>query len=457
LRTQKLSDLKKYLAKGGSANATIFLAAAAPGQWFADPSEYLGEGVLDPTALLALFCWKDARPHVDALLDAGADVNGCAIGVTPLMGAALGDKVDIIRLLLSLGAEVDMNNGRGTPLGAACDKGNLAAVKLLVTEGADINPPGSSRGKICLAPIMSAAVSGHIEVMQFLREKGAAFEAWSEDKRFSALQMTIELQGPAHSVQWLIDNGHDLHVSSEQGYMPLHSAAEVKHDAAMSLLIAARADVNATDNMGRGPLHVAASFNNTFAVAKLLQAGADPFALTQGVAQETPLRLAAAKNSVAAAELLLNSEVFRAHGNLTRAEEAVNKALIAAAHLGSAECLAVMLMHPLWREQPQEAREASEGTLLHWAKSVAVIDEIMKHATNPGLAVQLRTYGTGESCLHSAVRHGRPVQVICKLLKLDGVHPLFEDFSGQTAADLAREQGKTLMAQLLDRAAQDMQ
>ena len=58
--------------------------------------------------------------------------------------------------------------------------------------------------------------------------------------------------------------------------------------------------------------------------------------------------------------------------------------------------------------------------------------------------------------MHSAVKKQRPVRIICKLLKL-GADPLAKDADGQTAADLARATDQTLIAQLLDRAAQDTQ
>ena len=70
--------------------------------------------------------------------------------------------------------------------------------------------------------------------------------------------------------------------------------------------------------------------------------------------------------------------------------------------------------------------------------------------------VQYRRDGTQYSVLHSAVSVSRPVQVICKLLKL-GADPLAKDRSGQTPAELARAEGHTLIAQLLDRAAEDTQ
>ena len=61
---------------------------------------------------------------------------------------------------------------------------------------------------------------------------------------------------------------------------------------------------------------------------------------------------------------------------------------------------------------------------------------------------------SGYSVLHSAVGCERSVQVICKLLKL-GADPLAKDQDGQTPVDLARSKDQTLIAQLLDRAAQD--
>ena len=68
-------------------------------------------------------------------------------------------------------------------------------------------------------------------------------------------------------------------------------------------------------------------------------------------------------------------------------------------------------------------------------------------------AVLLKT-ASGHTVLHSAVISRKPVRVICKLLKL-GADPQAKNSRNLTAADLARTSGQTLIAQLLDRAAQD--
>ena len=93
---------------------------------------------------------------------------------------------------------------------------------------------------------------------------------------------------------------------------------------------------------------------------------------------------------------------------------------------------------------------------MHLAVDVANIDESLKHIADVPAAVRSRAAGTSYSVLHSAVRNAKSVRVICKLLKL-GANPLAKDAAGQTPADLARSKGQTLIASLLDRAAQDTQ
>ena len=123
-----------------------------------------------------------------------------------------------------------------------------------------------------------------------------------------------------------------------------------------------------------------------------------------------------------------------------------------------AQCVAAISTQREWREEPPESRKILESRFLFGAPNVATINEILKHASSTAVdsMVQSRQSDTGHSVLHHAVKMGRPVQVICKLLKL-GAHPAWKDNTEQTAADVARAAGQTLIAQLLDRAAQDTQ
>ena len=93
---------------------------------------------------------------------------------------------------------------------------------------------------------------------------------------------------------------------------------------------------------------------------------------------------------------------------------------------------------------------------LHYAANVPTIEVFLQQINDTPFAVGWRLMPAGITLLHSAVKQRRPVQVICKLLKL-GADPLAKAVNGQTPADLARASGQTLIAQLLDRATQDTQ
>ena len=133
----------------------------------------------------------------------------------------------------------------------------------------------------------------------------------------------------------------------------------------------------------------------------------------------------------------------------------VSMSLIAATYSAQPKTVAAVMTHSLWSAQSTVNRQSTEAQLLHMAQDVATIDEVLKHVLSKSVAVESKVLGSsGYSVLHSAVQGKRPVQVICKLLKV-GADPLAKDAAGQTPADLARATGQTLIAQLLDRAATD--
>ena len=126
-----------------------------------------------------------------------------------------------------------------------------------------------------------------------------------------------------------------------------------------------------------------------------------------------------------------------------------------AAAYGNPECVAAIMTASVWGSTDMQAtRRSVEAMLLYNAKDVATINECLKHIAHVAGAVGIMVVETGYFLLYRAVQAKRPVQVFCKLLKL-GADPLAKDKNGQTPADLARAEGQTLIAQLLDRAAQD--
>lgn len=105
---------------------------------------------------------------------------GCAGSLNRM--AEKGD-VDGMSRLLDRGARVNRVGLDGrTPLGAAIEGGEPAAVKLLLDRGADVEAPafGAQWGRRLDTPLQAAAESGKLEIVRLLLERGAKVDAAGE-------------------------------------------------------------------------------------------------------------------------------------------------------------------------------------------------------------------------------------------------------------------------------------
>ncbi|KAK8744128.1 hypothetical protein OTU49_001012, partial [Cherax quadricarinatus] len=124
-------------------------------------------------------------------------------GLTPLMEAASGGYVEVGRVLLDKGADVNappVPSSRDTALTIAADKGHYKFVELLIQRGAQVevkNKKGNS-------PLWLAANGGHLEVVQLLYSATADID--SEDNRKVSCLMAAFKRGHYKVVKYMVRN-----------------------------------------------------------------------------------------------------------------------------------------------------------------------------------------------------------------------------------------------------------
>lgn len=139
-----------------------------------------------------------------AWLDAGLppDFLGSRIGSGLMIGAWEG-KLELMRLFISRGADINLANANGeTALVLAAWRGNLEAVQWLVERGARINA-----GERQWSALHYAVFGGHEAVVDYLIAQGADINALSTNG--SSVLMLAVYEGRQPLVRKLIEKGAD--------------------------------------------------------------------------------------------------------------------------------------------------------------------------------------------------------------------------------------------------------
>ena len=93
-----------------------------------------------------------------------------------LAWAARSDRADALSVLVELGARVEADVYRGTPLAWAAVNGRVSSVRLLLELGADPNTRGTFGGPTHgegVTPLQLAAQCGEVETIHVLLDAGA--------------------------------------------------------------------------------------------------------------------------------------------------------------------------------------------------------------------------------------------------------------------------------------------
>ena len=297
IRANDLAKLRSLLANGADPNSadprggsTPLMHSATVGSIEAMTllvDRKANVNAVNDAGLTALMMAVTDIDKVRLLLDRGADVNAASKrGRTALMLAAAGDNsAAIVRLLMARGANAKAVDAmKGTALHQAAQGGDIDTIRMMVDAGLGVNDANFAG----FTPLMGAAFTGSVAAAKLLIAKGANVNAVSGDGSFQKVKMgTIALgnwtpllaaaaAGPPEMIALLLDAGADVNARDVRGMTPLMLAVATdrQNPAVLRLLIGRKADVNVRSLAGETALDWARKIGNPAIVQVLEGAGA---------------------------------------------------------------------------------------------------------------------------------------------------------------------------------------
>jgi uncharacterized protein len=177
----------------------------------------------DPVAFVTTLELGDIK-QAKAWLDAGLppDFMGSRIGSGLMIGAWEGN-IELMRLFISRGANINRMNGNGeTALVLAAWRGQLEAAKWLIARGARINAPHRQ-----WSALHYAVFAGHREMAEYLIGEGADINALSTNG--SSVLMMAVYEGREEMARLLIEKGASRKVKNDWGDGALEWAMRYNH------------------------------------------------------------------------------------------------------------------------------------------------------------------------------------------------------------------------------------
>ena len=183
-----------------------------------------------------------------AFLDNGLDANATleGDGTSVLMKASNSADVEMVKMLLSRGADINYTNKYGwTALLKALDNREhwMAVTPVLIKSGADVNATLKSNGYTPLWKAIGKISKNRdaaVEIIKLLLSKGADVNApyISKDARYSGETplMSASQKGSTDVVKLLLSNGADVDARTGAGKTALNYAQEKGHQEIVALL-----------------------------------------------------------------------------------------------------------------------------------------------------------------------------------------------------------------------------
>ena len=245
-------------------------------------------------------CRFGLEAAVSKMLDSeDIDVDAAThISTTALIGAASSGQVDIVKLLMSRGADPTKANWYGSALHCAAEAGQCESIKVLLDSGMNID----LRDKFGRTALHCALQERHILATELLLDMGADPNA-RKDGEMMLIHEAAEA-GDERSMRRLLgDVRVDISATTAENMRAFHCAARRGRASIVRMLLEVGDEVDARGGGGSTALHLAAYWGKEDVVRILIEAGANVNAKRDDKA--TPRSLAAAANHESIEKLLL--------------------------------------------------------------------------------------------------------------------------------------------------------
>jgi len=158
-----------------------------------------------------------------------------------------------------------------SPLSTAIEMKNLELVKLLVEHGADVNPKFPNPN-----PLSEAAAAGSKEIILYLLEKGADVNR-IDDMGFAPVHNAVLKKVNSEILTLLLEHGANPDIKDPNGETPLFYAVRNRDPEKVKVLLDHGARLNVTNNKGETPYIIG------------MQVGFQPISLIAGSDDSKPI------------------------------------------------------------------------------------------------------------------------------------------------------------------------
>ena len=211
------------------------------------------------------------RVVFDMLESRDVDIDSLThIGTTALIRAASAGHLDMVKLLMSRGADPKKANWYGSALHCAVEAGQCDIVKFILDSGMDID----FRDDYGRTPLHCVTERRHRSAIKLLLDMGADPNA--QAKGGETLIYYAAQNGEERLMQELLRDGRvNISATTVHGETALHRAAAEDHASIVRMLLGVGVEIDAKNDEGCTALHLATWEGNQGVVRLLLEAGAN--------------------------------------------------------------------------------------------------------------------------------------------------------------------------------------